>query len=138
MSAEADQHRGGSGFPVPRPDPPRPGWLVAARPWRPQPTEPHADAARSATCPPLSAVPSLLSLLKDADPNVRLRTARAAGDLAREIRRVLPALRTALEEAALCDGDDGVRSKRLQALLRAGPQPTTEVAAAGGCASQRA
>src|SRR5262249_5970492 len=41
----------------------------------------------------------------------------------------LPALRAALGEAALHDGDDGVRAEAVRALLRAGPQPGTEVGA---------
>src|SRR5262249_1513076 len=42
-------------------------------------------------------------------------------------RRWLPSLLAALEEAALHDGDDGVRAEAVRALLRAGPQPATEV-----------
>jgi HEAT repeat protein len=67
--------------------------------------------------------------LKDADRNVRVRAVTALGDLAGEVRRVLPALRAALAEAAFHDGDEGVRAEAVRALLRAGPQPATEVAA---------
>jgi HEAT repeat protein len=74
-------------------------------------------------------VPSLLSLLKDTNRDVRLQAITALGDLAGEIRRLLPALRAALGEAALHDADDGVRAEAVQALLRAGAQPATEVAA---------
>jgi HEAT repeat protein len=74
-------------------------------------------------------VPSLLSLLKDTDRDVRLRAVAALGDLAEDVRRVLPALRAALGKAALHDGDDGVRAEAVRALLRAGPQPATEVGA---------
>jgi HEAT repeat protein len=88
-----------------------------------------ADTRPFSNGPPLTAVPSLLSLLRDADPNVRAQTAAAVGDLARELRRVLPQLRAALEEAALDDGDEGVRGEAVRALLRAGPQPATEIPA---------
>ncbi len=109
-------------------DPPLANWLVALSHDSPL-EQPQAGAARGGISPPLAAVPSLLSLLKDADANVRLRTILAVGDLAGELRRVLPALRTALEQAALHDGDDGIRAEAAQALLRAGPQPATEAAA---------
>jgi HEAT repeat protein len=65
----------------------------------------------------------------DADRDVRLRALTALGDLAGEVRRVLPALRAALEEAARHDADEGCRAEAVRALLRAGPQPATEVAA---------
>lgn len=90
---------------------------------------PQAHAARVGSSPPLTAVPSLLSLLKDADRNIRIGAITALGDLGEEIRQVLPALRAALREAALQDGDDGVRAEAVHGLLRAGPQPATEVAA---------
>jgi HEAT repeat protein len=109
------------------PDPPLVNWLVALS--HDSPLEAHAPDARRGTSPPLTAVPSLLSLLKDPDRNVRRRTALAAGNLAREVRWVLPALRTALEDVALHDADDSVRSEAVEALLQAGPQPATEVAA---------
>jgi HEAT repeat protein len=67
--------------------------------------------------------------VQDANPEVRRRALAALGDLAGEVRRVLPALRAALEEAALHDGDDGARAEAVRALLRAGPQPATEVGA---------
>jgi HEAT repeat protein len=88
---------------------------------------PPATTNPASNVPPLSAVPGLVSLLKDADPNVRMRTAKAMGELALELRRVLPALRAALEQTALNDGDDGVRAEAVRALLCAGPQPSTEV-----------
>jgi HEAT repeat protein len=59
--------------------------------------------------------------LDDADPKVRLPAVTALGDLAEEVRQVLPALRAALEEAALHDADEGVRAEAERALLRAGP-----------------
>jgi HEAT repeat protein len=67
--------------------------------------------------------------LKDAGRDVRLRVVTALGELAAEVRPVLPALRAALAEAALHDGDDIVRAEAVRALLRAGPQPDTEVPA---------
>jgi HEAT repeat protein len=86
-----------------------------------------AGTGGARTVPPLAAVPGLLSLVKDTDASVRLRTIAAVGDLAEELRRVLPALRTALEEAALRDQDESVRAEAVRALLRAGPQPASEV-----------
>jgi HEAT repeat protein len=103
-------------------------WLVALSHDSPLESSP-ADATPARNAPPLAAAPSLLSLLKDADPNVRLRTATAVGELAQELRRVLPALRAALEQAALEDGDEGVRAEAVRALLHAGPQPDTEIPA---------
>jgi HEAT repeat protein len=67
--------------------------------------------------------------LQDDDQDIRLRAVTALGYLAGDVRRVLPVLRAALEEAALQDGDNGVRTEALRALLRAGPQPATEVGA---------
>jgi HEAT repeat protein len=67
--------------------------------------------------------------LKDDDRDVRLRAATALGDLAGELRRVLPALRAALGQVALHDGDAGVRAAAVHALLWAGPQPATEAGA---------
>jgi HEAT repeat protein len=103
-------------------------WLIALS--HDSPFEgPQTSAAWAGTSPPLASVPSLLSLLKDTDPEVRLRAVTALGDLAGEMRRVLPVLRTALGEVALHEEDDGVRTEAVRALLRAGPQPDTEVAA---------
>jgi HEAT repeat protein len=67
--------------------------------------------------------------LTDPDRNVRLQAVTALGDLGGEVRRVLPELGAALRDTALNDGDDGVRAEAVRALLRAGPQPATEVAA---------
>jgi HEAT repeat protein len=112
----------------PEPDPPLVEWLVALS--HDSPFErPQAQAAPVGASLPLTAVPSLLSLLKDSDPSIRLRAVTALGDVGEESRRVLPALRAALREAAQYDGDEGVRAEAVQALLRAGPQPATEVAA---------
>jgi hypothetical protein len=113
-------------------DPSLADWLIALShdsPFEP----PQANAAGGffgqKTSPPLTAVESLLSLLKDFNRDVRLRAVTALGDLGGEIRRVLPALHAALREAARNDGDDGVRAEAVRALLRAGPQSTTEVGA---------
>jgi HEAT repeat protein len=111
-----------------RQDPPLADWLVALS--HDSPFEgPQTGVARGETPPPLTAVPSLLSLLHDTDRGVRVRAVAALGDLAAEVRRVLPALWTALQEATLHDGDNGVRAEAARALLRAGPQPATEVGA---------
>jgi HEAT repeat protein len=72
-------------------------------------------------------VPLLISLLKEADRDVRIQAVAAVGDLAEELRGVLPALRAALGRVAIHDGDDGVRAEAVRALLKAGPQPATEV-----------
>jgi HEAT repeat protein len=90
---------------------------------------PQAHATPGGASPSPAMVPSLLSLLKDSDPNIRLRAVTALGDLAGEVRRVLPALWAALGEAALHDGDEGVRAEAVHALLRAGLQPATQVGA---------
>src|SRR6266513_576195 len=103
-------------------DPPLADWLVALS--HDSPFErPQASVARRGASPPLTAAPSLLSLLKDSDGDVRRRAVAALGNLGEEVRRVLPALCAALKEAALNDGDDGVRAEAVRALLRAGPQP---------------
>jgi HEAT repeat protein len=112
----------------PQPHPPIADWLEALG--HDSASERSKDyTAPVGTFPPLTAVPSLLSLLKDADENIRRKAIKALGDLGAVIRHVLPALRAALRDAALHDGDDGVRNEAVQALLRVGPQPATEVAA---------
>ena len=109
-------------------DPPLADWLVALS--HDSPFErPQASRARGGASPPLAAAPSLLSLMKDSDGDVRRRAVAALGNLGEEVRRVLPALCAALKEAALNDGDDGVRAEAVRALLRAGSQPATEVGA---------
>jgi HEAT repeat protein len=77
----------------------------------------------------LAAVPSLLSLLEDADPEIRLRAVTALGDIAEEVRRGLPVLQDGIAGVALHDGDDRVRAEAARALLRAGPRPATQVSA---------
>jgi HEAT repeat protein len=67
--------------------------------------------------------------LEDADRDIRLRAVTALGDIAEEIQRVLPVLRNALAEVALHDGEEGVRAEAARTLLRAGPQPATQLAA---------
>jgi HEAT repeat protein len=109
-------------------DPPLADWLVALS--HDSPFErPQAGAARDGASPPLTAVPGLLSLLKDSDRDVRLRVVAALGDLAGEIHRVLPALRAALREAARNERDDAVRAEAVRGLLQAGPHPATEFGA---------
>jgi HEAT repeat protein len=113
---------------LPGQEPPVTNWLVALSHDSPL-EQPALAPGRTKPPPPLAAVPSLLSLLKDTEPNVRLRAAMAVGDLARELRRALPALRTALEDAAVHDGDQGVRTEAMRAFLCAGPQPATDLGA---------
>src|SRR4051794_23853756 len=108
--------------------PPIADWLVALSHDSPFERQ-KAGAARAGTSPPLSAVPSLLSLRTVTDRAIRLRAVAALGDLGDEIRRVLPTLRAALRDAALHDDDDGVRSEAVRALLRVGPQSATELGA---------
>src|SRR5207237_530187 len=80
-------------------------WLVALSHDSPFEGPQARTAARGGENPPLAAVPSLLSLLEDADPDIRVRAVTALGTLAEELRRVLPALRAALGQVALHDGD---------------------------------
>jgi hypothetical protein len=61
--------------------PPLTDWLVALSHESPF-ERPQARAARAGASPQLAAVPSLLSPLKDADRDVRLRAVTALGDLA--------------------------------------------------------
>jgi HEAT repeat protein len=109
-------------------NPPLADWLVALS--HDSPFErPPAGAPECGAFPPLTAVQSILSLLKGADRNVRLAAVKALGDLVGEIRRVLPAICAELRRAALNDPDDGVRAEVVRALLQAGPQPATDVGA---------
>jgi HEAT repeat protein len=109
-------------------DPPLADWLVALSHDSPFERS-QAGPTRSGTFPPLTAVESILSLLKDSNRDVRLPAVKALGDLVGEVRRVLPAICAELRQAALKDPDDGVRAEAVRALLRAGPQPATEVSA---------
>jgi HEAT repeat protein len=102
-------------------------WLVALSHDSPFEGPNGAGGAGAGPSPPLTAVPSLLFLLQDTSREARLRAVEALGGLAWEARRLLPTLCTALEDAALHDGDDGVRAAAVRAFLRAGPQPATEV-----------
>jgi len=110
------------------PDPPLADWLVALS--RDSTFErPQAAPTGDRAAPPLAAIPSLLSLLKDPNRTVRRQAVTALGNLAGEVRRVLPPLHAALKEAALNEGDDGVRTEAVRALLKAGPQPASEAGA---------
>ena len=106
-------------------DPPLADWLVALSHDSPF-ARLQTSTARGGASPPLAAVPSLLSLLQDSDRDVRLRVVAALGDLAGEVRRVLPALHAALREAARNERDDAVRAEAVRGLLQAGPHPATE------------
>src|SRR5262249_39955947 len=109
-------------------DPPLTDWLVALS--HDSPFEgPQAGGTPAGSPLPMVAVPSLLSLLKDPNRDVRLRGVAALGGRAGGVGRALPTPRAARGEAALHDGDDGVRAEAARALLRAGPQPATEVGA---------
>src|SRR5262249_37594706 len=77
--------------------------------------------------PPLSAVPSLFSFLKDSEPGIRLQAVAAVGNLGEVVHRILPMLRVALRERALEDVDESVRTAAVHAILQIGPQPATEV-----------
>jgi HEAT repeat protein len=78
--------------------------------------------------PRLTLVPVLISLLKDRDPEVRVRVLTALGSLGAQAHRVLPVLRAALKETAIKDDDESVRTYAAHALLQVGPEPDTEVA----------
>jgi HEAT repeat protein len=103
-------------------------WLLALSHESPF-EKPQARLAQAGNATPLPAAPRLLALLEEADPGVRLRAAQGLGDLAEEVRRILPVLRAALEQSALHDEDEEVRNEAVDALLRAGPLPTSEVGA---------
>jgi HEAT repeat protein len=77
----------------------------------------------------LTAVGSIISLLNDSDRNIRHRAVAALGELGAQAHRALPLVRAALKEIALRDEADAVRTRAVQALLQAGPQPDSEVAA---------
>src|SRR5437764_9249673 len=110
------------------PDPPLADWLVALS--RDSTFErPQAAPTWGRAAPPLAAVQSLLSLLKDPNRTVRRQAVTALGNLPAAVRRVLPPLHAALKEAALNEGDDGVRTEAVRALLKAGPQPASEAGA---------
>src|SRR5262249_35568369 len=78
--------------------------------------------------PRLTLVPTLISLLKDQDRDVRARVVAALGNFGGQAHQVLPVLRAALREAALKDDDASVRTLAAHALLQAGPEPDAEVA----------
>jgi hypothetical protein len=78
--------------------------------------------------PRLALVPVLVSLLKDPDRDVRIRVARALGNLGGQAHRVLPVIHAALKEAALADHDESVRTQATHALLQVGPEPDSQVA----------
>jgi HEAT repeat protein len=78
--------------------------------------------------PRLEALPSLISLLKDSDPGIRVQAVKAMGSLGERAQRVLPVLRAALKEIALTDSDGSVRGHAMHAILQVGPQPASEIA----------
>lgn len=100
-------------------------WLLALNPDSP-PDQQGIGAASDS--PPLAAAPSLVTLLKDGAPDVRTRAAAALGNIAAAARYALPAIRKALDDVARSDADEAVRSEAVRALLKAGPEPSTEVA----------
>jgi HEAT repeat protein len=123
MSKDVLERRNGPGQ-----DPPLADWFIALS--HDSPFEGRQSATVGSETPPsLAAVPSLLSLLQDDSRAVRLRAVTALGDFAGAVRRVLPALRAAVERVALHDDDDAVRTAAVHTLLRAGPQPATEIGA---------
>jgi HEAT repeat protein len=78
--------------------------------------------------PRLALVPILISLLKDPSRDVRLRVLTALGILGGQAHRVMPVLRAALQETALKDDDESVRTQAAHALLQVGPEPDSEIA----------
>jgi HEAT repeat protein len=109
------------------PDVPLTDWLAALSqdsPFERPPAEVHDRAA-----PPLTAVRSLISLLKDSDRKIRQQAVAALGEVGAQAHRALPVLRAALKETALRDEAESVRSRAVHALLQTGPQPASEVAA---------
>src|SRR5262245_33912334 len=88
---------------------------------------PQGAAAWGRDAPPLAAVRSLISILKDPDREVRIRAVTALGNLGGQARWALLALRAALEETALADDDESVHAGAVRALLQVGPQTATEI-----------
>jgi HEAT repeat protein len=78
--------------------------------------------------PRLAQVPLLISFLKDPDRDVRGRALMALGNLGGQAHRIMPVLRAALQETALEDEDESVRTRAAHALLQVGPEPDSEVA----------
>ena len=68
--------------------------------------------------PRLALVPILISLLQDADRDVRRRTIAALAKFGEQAQRTLPVLRAALKDAALKDDDESVRSEAVHAVLQ--------------------
>ena len=83
----------------------------------------QAPAVWGRAVPRLTLAPILISLLKDPERDVRLRVVTALGNLGGQAHWVLAALRAALKETALTDGDEAVRNQAVRAVLQAGPQP---------------
>src|SRR2546421_11758514 len=79
--------------------------------------------------PRLALVPILISLLQDADRDVRMRAIAALAKFGEQAQRTLPVLRAALKNAALKDDDESVRGEAVHAVLQVGPQPASDVAA---------
>jgi HEAT repeat protein len=74
-------------------------------------------------------VKDLLLLLKDPDPQIRLRAVTSLGAIGAEAHATLPALRSALKSAALKDGDETVRTAAVHGVIQIGPQASSQVAA---------
>jgi HEAT repeat protein len=121
MRAPTESHRA-----LLREQPPLADWLEGLSHDGPFEHVQQTSAGHQAT-PRLEAVPSLISLLKDSDPGIRMQAAQALGNIGERAHRVLPVLRAALKEIALKDPDESVRSDALHAILQVGPQPASEV-----------
>jgi hypothetical protein len=114
--------------PAGRPDPSIADWLEALSHDSPFERQRAAEVWGRVGPSLAAAVRRLLGLLKDPNRDVRLQAAAALGDLGGQAHLVLPALRAALKEAALKDGDAAVRNAAAHAVLQVGPQPASEIA----------
>lgn len=89
----------------------------------------QAAALWGRSAPPPAAVRTLIGLLHDPDPEVRIRAIASLGEIGGQAHRALSALGAALKEAALKDENENVRSAAVHAVLEVGPQPASEVSA---------
>ena len=89
---------------------------------------PEDVSAGDAAVPRIEALPSMVSLLRDPNKDIRAQAVAALGKLGERARLALPAIRAALKKAAFKDTDEGVRALAEHAILQVGPLPVSDVA----------